>query len=139
MMTLSHSITPERNTPVWHQLEIDLLIDDLNGDRENGLTEDQVQKRIEKFGKNELETKKPKPIWLKFLLQFNQPLLYVLLGAGATKAMLGEWVNASVIWGVTTTNALISFIQESKAEGAISALANAVTTEAMVLRDGQKN
>jgi Ca2+-transporting ATPase len=119
-------------------MEIDRVIDRLNTCPDNGLTNDRARERIEKHGRNELETAPPKPAWLKFLLQFNQPLLYILLGAGATKAILGEWVNAGVIWGVTTTNALIGFIQESKAEGAISALANAVTTEATVIRDGEK-
>lgn len=139
MMTLSKSVTPNQDSLSWHELEIERVINQLNVEPESGLTETQIQERILKYGRNELETAKPKPIWLKFLLQFNQPLLYILLGAGATKAFLGEWVNASVIWGVTTTNALISFIQESKAEGAISALANAVTTEATVIRNGEKN
>ena len=90
------------------------------------------------FGLNELSGKKSKSVWLRFLLQFNQPLLYILLAAGATKAILGEWVNAGVIWGVTTTNAIIGFVQESKAEGAIAALAKSITTEATIIRDGQK-
>ncbi len=47
-------------------------------------------------------------------------MLYILIAAGATKAIIGEFVNAAVIWGVTTTNALIGYVQESKAEGAIA-------------------
>ena len=53
------------------------------------------------------------------------------------KAFLGSWTNAWVIWGVTLVNAIIGYIQEAKAEGAIASLAKAVTTEATVLRDGQ--
>jgi len=69
---------------------------------------------------------------------FTQPLLIILLSAGVIKALLQEWINAGVIWGVTTTNAIISFIQESKAEGAIAALASSIQTEATVIRDGKK-
>jgi len=61
-----------------------------------------------------------------------------LLSAGLIKAAIGEWLNASVIWGVTTTNATISFIQEAGAEKKLEALAQAVTTEATVIRGGKK-
>ncbi len=123
---------------VWHSLDSAQAIDLLESDREQGLSTAQVEERTACFGANELTAKKGKPWWLKFLLQYNQPLLYILLVAGVTKAILGEWVNALVIWGVTTTNAIIGFVQESKAEGAIAALAKAITTEATVVRHGQK-
>ncbi|MEM6438043.1 MAG: HAD-IC family P-type ATPase, partial [Cyanobacteria bacterium P01_D01_bin.115] len=93
--------------------------------------------RYEKHGWNELQFKPGKPAWLRFLLQFNQPLLYILLLAGVVKASLGSWTNACVIWGVTIINAVIGYVQEAKAEGAIASLAKAVTTEASVIREGQ--
>ena len=84
-----------------------------------------------------MPVKPGKPAWLRFLLQFHQPLLYILLLAGAVKAFLGSWTNAAVIWGVTVINAIIGYVQEAKAEGAIASLAQAVTTETTVLRGGQ--
>jgi len=107
----------------------------LESDREQGLSNAQVKERRASFGPNELSGKKSRSVWLRFLLQFNQPLLCWL--QGATKAILGEWVNAGVIWGVTTTNAIIGFVQESKPR-AIAALAKSITTEATIIRDGQK-
>ncbi|GET41694.1 ATPase, E1-E2 type [Microseira wollei NIES-4236] len=110
----------------------------LDTDLEKGLRATAVVDRLVLYGFNELAAKPGKPAWLRFLLQFNQALLYILLVAGLIKALLGSWTNAAVIWGVTVINAIIGFVQESKAEGAIAALAKAVTTEATVVREGQK-
>jgi cation-transporting P-type ATPase F len=128
----------EKQTPVCHSWEISEAIALLETDPTTGLSDAVVKQRLAKYGANELTAKKSKAWWLKFLLQFNQPLLIILLCAGLVKALSGSFVNAGVIWGVTTTNAIIGFVQESKAEGAIAALAKAITTETVVLRDGQK-
>lgn len=123
---------------VWHSLNTEEVIAQLKTEPERGLSSAAVKERFSSYGANELTLKKSKPWWLKFLLQFNQPLLIILLCAGLVKALSGSLVNAGVIWGVTTTNAIIGFLQESKAEGAIAALAKAITTETTVMRDGQK-
>lgn len=132
--------TAKRESPehLWHHLPISETIQQLNSHSENGLTSAEVTKRQKQFGLNELKGKPTKPAIVRFLLQFNQPLLYILLIAGAIKAFLGEWVNAGVIWGVTVINAIIGFVQESKAESAIAALASSVQTDALVIRDGKK-
>ncbi|HAN46884.1 MAG TPA: carbonate dehydratase, partial [Cyanobacteria bacterium UBA8156] len=97
-----------------------------------------VAERRQRYGENSLPERKELPAILKLLQQFNQPLLYILISAGAIKAFLGEWTNATVIWGVTTTNAIISYFQESRAESAIAALSQSVVTTATVMRDGDK-
>lgn len=129
---------PATPQPLWHQLPASKILDQLASDPASGLTFDQVAERSSEFGFNELISKKGKPGWLKFILQFNQPLLIILVCAGAIKAMLGEWLNAGVIWGVTTTNATISYFQEAQAEEAISSLASSILTEATVIRKGNK-
>ena len=103
----------------------------------NGLTAEEVARRYTVYGWNELPVSRAQPAWQRFLWQFHEPLLYILLIAGAVKAALGSWTNAAVIWGVTVINAVIGYVQEAKAEGAIAALSQAVTTETTVLRDGQ--
>ena len=122
----------------WHSLPAPEVARHLDGDLETGLTSSEVAKRQERFGNNELESKPGKSFWVRFLLQFNQPLLYILLIAGAIKAFLGEWVNTWVIWSVTLINAIIGFVQEAKAESAIAALAASVQTEATVRRNRKK-
>lgn len=105
---------------------------------ERGLSQAEVIQRQKQYGPNELKAKAATPAWVKFLQQFNQALLYILMVAGAVKAFLGSWRNAIVIWAVVVINALIGYIQESKAEEAIAALAQSVVTEVTVIREGQK-
>jgi Ca2+-transporting ATPase len=131
-------LQPDLLLQSWHDQPVQTLANKLETSLELGLSPSEVAARQTVFGLNQLTAKAGKPGWLKFILQFNQPLLIILLMAGLIKAVIGEWVNAIVIWGVTTTNATISYFQESKAEGAIAALAQAVTTEATVIRDGKK-
>ncbi len=121
----------------YHALPDREIIQSFGSSAETGLTSEDVAHRYEKYGWNELQFKPGKPAWLRFLLQFHQPLLYILLLAGIVKAFLGSWINAAVIWGVTLINAIIGYVQEAKAEGAIASLAKAVTTETVVLREGQ--
>ncbi|PSR16729.1 carbonate dehydratase [filamentous cyanobacterium CCP3] len=128
----------DRPTQPWHQVEGREVTQQLEVDPETGLSTQEAQARLERYGPNELKGKRGKHPILLFLLQFNQPLLYILLIAGLIKALLGSWVNAGVIWGVTVINAIIGFVQESKAESAIAALASSVSTDAMVRRDGQQ-
>ncbi|MBF2078616.1 MAG: cation-transporting P-type ATPase [Synechococcales cyanobacterium T60_A2020_003] len=121
----------------YHALSDQDILEQLGSLAETGLMPEEVARRYEQYGWNELQFKPGKPAWLRFLLQFHQPLLYILLLAGIVKALLGSWTNASVIWGVTLINAIIGYVQEAKAEGAIASLAKAVTTETTVVRDGQ--
>ncbi len=120
-----------------HGLSVHEVITRFNSDSKQGLTAEEVARRYEIYGWNELPIKLGKPAWVRFLLQFHQPLLYILLIAGIVKAFLGSWTNAAVIWGVTVLTANIGYNQEAKAEGAIASLAKAVTTETTVLREGQ--
>ena len=110
----------------------------LQSDGTWGLSEAEAQRRLRTHGTNTLTNRGGKPGWLKFLLQFNNPLLITLLVVGAVKALLGHPRDALVIWSVTVINALIGFVQESKAENAIAALAQSVRTEVEVVRSGAR-
>ncbi|MBN4006801.1 HAD-IC family P-type ATPase [Nostoc sp. LPT] len=122
----------------WHTLGEQKVVQTLASHPEAGLTHEEATKRHQQMGANQLTGKSGKSPWLRFLEQFNQPLLYILLTAGVVTLLLRDWIDAGVIFAVTLINVIISYIQESKAEGAIAALSKAVTTEATIIRDGQK-
>ena len=104
----------------------------------SGLSAEEVLRRQKEFGPNRVTARRGTPAWFKFLQQFNQPLVYILLLAVGVTAFLGEWVDSSVIFGVVFINAIVGFLQEAKAEKAIEALAKMVATETTVRRDGRK-
>lgn len=128
----------ETRSEAWYVFSEPELLERLDSNLETGLSDREVLARRQRFGPNELAAKPGLPPICRFLLQFHQPLLYILLAAGALKAFFGEWVNAGVIWGVTLINAIIGFIQESKAENAIAALAASVQTDTNAIRNGRK-
>src|SRR5208283_4449131 len=74
---------------------------------------------------------------LRFLQQFDNILVYILLAAGFVKLMLGLWLDASIITGVVLINAILGFLQEGKAEKALDSIRNMLSAEARVRRDGE--
>lgn len=122
----------------WHHLSQEQVIRSLKTDPEQGLSFTEAAERHDRFGPNQLTAQKKQSAWVRFLQQFNQPLLYILLVAGLVTAFLQEWIDSGVIFGVTLLNAIIGFVQEAKAEDAIAALSEAVTTDATIHRHGQK-
>lgn len=121
-----------------HQFPVSKLTKIFDVDLDKGLSSGEVTRRREVFGPNTVEAIKKRSALKRFLLQFHQPLVYILLVAGIVTALLQEWVDAGVILGVVLVNAIIGYVQETKAEKAIDALAKMVTTEATALRDGIK-
>lgn len=122
----------------WHELAEAQATELLESNPSTGLTSAEVELRLRKFGANEMTARKGISEWKRFLLQFAQPLMYILLVASAVTLFLGEYVDSAVIFAVTFINALVGFFQESKAEKAIEALSKMVLTEATVRRDGRK-
>ncbi|TAN83712.1 MAG: cation-transporting P-type ATPase, partial [Phormidium sp. SL48-SHIP] len=124
----------------WHALTIENTAQKLGVNPKVGLTQSEFEKRQAQFGLNRIEGKAGKSPFIRFLEQFNQPLLYILIIAGAIKFLLEGWTSANgwVIWGVVLINAIVSFVQETKAENAIAALSSSIETEATLYRDGEK-
>jgi cation-transporting P-type ATPase F len=122
----------------WHHLPTDQAVALLKSNRQQGLPQEEVRVRQEIFGPNTLTVRQRVSWWMRFLLQFHQPLIYILIAAGAITAALQEWVDSGVIFGVVLINAVIGFIQESRAENALAVLADTMVAEAMVIRQGSK-
>ena len=137
-MSKPSSKTPASIAVPWHALATDHVAQQLGAHLKVGLDYDEVARRQQEFGPNRVTARRGTSAWVTFLRQFNQPLVYILLLAVVVTAFLGEWVDASVIFGVVIINAIVGFLQEAKAEKAIEALAHLVTTEATVYRDGRK-
>jgi hypothetical protein len=104
---------------------------------EAGLDVFEIKHRQERFGLNMLTPHKGKSPFVRFLMEFNNPLIIILLVASLVTAVLKDPLDAFVIFGVVLINAIIGYIQEARAEQAISALAKTMTTEANVIR-GEK-
>ncbi len=137
-MTAALSNASNASPHQWHQLHAEEVVRLLDVDLKTGLAGAEARRRLEKFGPNVVRARRGTPAWLKVLKQFNQPLVYILLLAGSVTAFLGEWVDSSVILGVVVINAMVGFLQETKAETAIAALARMVLTETTVRRDGHQ-
>lgn len=129
------------NETKWYQLTVDEAFKRLSAGS-SGLTTSEAKARLERFGYNEIKFKKRSPL-VRFLLQFHNPLIYVLLVAGTITGILslrGEDMvgDTAVILGVVLLNVIIGFVQEGKGEAAIEALQRMMVPECTVLRDGER-
>ncbi|MGV0976921.1 MAG: cation-translocating P-type ATPase, partial [Azonexus sp.] len=121
----------------WHALPADEVAKQLATSLEQGLNTGEAQRRLQKFGPNRLPEGKTRGPFARFLAQYNNILVYVLLGAGFTKLMLNLWLDAGIIFAVVILNGLLGFIQEGKAEKALDSIRNMLSAEARTLRGGE--
>lgn len=134
---LNNQFNTQDLTEDWHAENANTAIDSLNTTPE-GLSRREATNRLAKYGPNRLPEPKTRGPLVRFFYQFHNVLIYVLIAASAVTAMLGHWVDASVILGVVLINAVIGFVQEGKAENALQAIRQMLSPNAMVRRDGQQ-
>ncbi|WP_019571981.1 cation-transporting P-type ATPase [Thioalkalivibrio sp. ALMg3] len=121
----------------WHALKTDAVLRHLEAS-DRGLASSDAQERLQQVGPNRLpETARTGPL-KRFLLQFHNVLIYVLIAAAVGTAFLGHWLDTGVILGVVLINAIIGYIQEGKAEKALDAIRQMLSPRAQVLRDVQR-
>ncbi|GAB1235685.1 cation-transporting P-type ATPase [Ferrigenium sp. UT5] len=123
--------------PEWHRLTAEETLSVQQG-RHTGLTAGEAARRLAEHGPNRLTPPAKRGPLRRFLLQFHNVLIYVLLAAAVVTALLAHWVDTAVIVGVVVINAIIGFIQEGKAEQAMDAIRRMLSPEAAVLRGGKR-
>ncbi len=125
-----------KNTPYWLQTEQKLL--SLLNTSEQGLTEDEAEKRLKIYGSNELAQKKKQTILLKFLAKFLNPLIIVLILASTVAAVLGDTLSFFIVFGIVVVSIIIDFYQSHQAEEAAEKLRQKVALKTLVIRNGVK-
>lgn len=128
----------------WHCIEKEEVIERLHSSSSQGITEEQARKRREKYGKNRLASPKRKGILYRFLQQFQDFMVLVLLAAAAvsfvTSRLKGDsdYIDSIIILAIVLVNAITGMIQESRAEKAIEALKKLSAPKARVIREGRE-
>lgn len=121
----------------WESMPVDEVFDSFQIS-EDGASQEEAEKRLGFFGENKLPEGKKKSKILKFLLQFNNALIYVLIVAAIITGVMQHWIDMGVILGVIIINAVIGHIQEGKAEKALDSIRKMLSASATVMRDGKK-
>ncbi|WP_126462992.1 cation-translocating P-type ATPase [Sulfuritortus calidifontis] len=123
----------------WHAETAAAAIERLATVETTGLSRHEAARRLAQYGPNRLPPPRRRGPLLRMLLQFHNPLIYVLLAAALVTFWLEDYVDTGVILGVVVINAVIGFIQESKAERALEAVQAMLASRAMVLREGERH
>ncbi|GIO21052.1 carbonate dehydratase [Oceanobacillus oncorhynchi subsp. incaldanensis] len=122
----------------WFNMQTEQVESELGTDIKHGLSKEQVEQGRQKWGKNELPEPEKDPKWLKFLRQFNDTLIYVLLAAAVLTIVLEHYADTVVILMVVLINAVIGYFQENKAEKALEGIKKMLSLESTVIRDGER-
>jgi len=121
----------------WWQLEVKEILVSLSSDLTNGLSANDAAARLQKYGPNQLkEGQKVSPLRL-FMGQFDNFIVWVLVGAALVSGFLQEWVDAVAIVAIVIINAVLGFIQEYRAERSLAALRRLSSPNSKVIRDGR--
>ena len=131
-------MSENRDNPApWHSCSQEEVLQQLSASP-TGLNQTEAQRRLQSFGANRLAESAQQGLLLRFLRQFHNILIYVLLGAALITALLSHWMDTVVILAVVIANAVIGFIQEGKADKAMEAIKEMLSPRAKVLRDGKR-
>lgn len=123
---------------MYYDEAADAVLNNLNTSEEAGLSSGEAEKRLDKYGKNELKEEEKTSVVKLFLSQFKSFLIIILIAAALVSAFLGELVDALVILFTVVLAGVLGFVQEYRAEESIKLLKSLTSPEALVLRDGKE-
>ena len=125
--------------------DLSVIVREMKTDTDCGLTSSEARDRLQQFGPNQLLAKPPVPAWKKILAQFQNPLIYLLFGAIVISMVAwmvegaeGIPYEAIVILIIVVLNAVLGYVQESRAEEAVAALQKMASATVSVVRDGHE-
>jgi magnesium-transporting ATPase (P-type) len=127
---------PAQQAPIWHSVSVQEVTAAFSTS-DSGLTQAEAEKRLKVHGLNKLTPSVASSPLKRFLSQFNNVLIYLLMIASAITYVIGEQVDSMVILGVVLINAVIGYIQEGKAEKALDSIRNLLTQQAKVHRENK--
>lgn len=128
---------PEGVHTLWHNITSDSALKQMQISA-SGLSQSEAAARLKKYGANRLPEAARRSSLMRFLLQFHNILIYVLIVCAVVTAALGHWIDTGVILAVVFANAIIGYIQESKAENAMDAIRHMLAPHANVIRGGER-
>ena len=123
----------------WHALEVEDALKELQVKENEGMTQQEAQARLEKYGPNELKKERGKSPIKLFLRQFKGVLMIILIIATGLSLVVGETVDAMIILTIVFVSAILGFTQEYRSEKAVDALKKMTSPTATVIRDGKEN
>lgn len=120
----------------WHKKSIESTASELSVHIDQGLGNEEAEKRLAQYGKNELQEKEKEPLIKKIIDQLKDFLVLILIGASIVSAAVGEVTDSIVIIAIVIVNAILGIVQEGKAEKALEALKKMSSPHAKVIRNG---
>jgi P-type Ca2+ transporter type 2C len=130
------TIPPEQG-PIWHTLSIEKALQEQGVDAATGLSQEEAERRLKKFGPNKFAEAKKVPGYIAFLNQYKDPMQIVLLVAAIVSLIIQQWSTALILVILTLFNALLALRQEGKAEASVAALQKMLIVKSKVRRGGQ--
>lgn len=137
-LSLEHVCNQEVDSEMnWYEMRAHEVEERTNTNVKTGLSEQEAEGRLKKFGPNELQEAKRPSAFLVFLAQFKDFMVLVLFGATIISAFLGEYIDSIAIVAIVILNGILGFFQERKAEKSLEALKELAAPQATVLRNGK--
>src|SRR5574344_694264 len=128
---------------MWHTKDIGEIESYFRTNRSYGISNEEAKKRLEEYGENKLEEKKKESIFIKFIKEFNDFMIIILIIASIISAIVTtiegskDYIDSIIIISIVVLNAIMGLIQESKAEKSLEALKKMTAPETKVKREGK--